>query len=74
MNAITSGFAICIEAILYLLLYYLHDCTFNYRFYLHISRERSSHPEVFYREPVLENFILGRVPLVKKFQTLGLQL
>ena len=29
MNAKISGFVICFEAIIYLLLYNLHDCTFN---------------------------------------------
>ena len=31
MNAKTSAFVICVEAIIYLLLYNLHDCTFNMR-------------------------------------------
>ena len=30
MNTKTSAFAICVEAIIYLLLYNLHDCTFNF--------------------------------------------
>ena len=30
MNAKISMFFICIEAIVYLLLYNLHDCTFNF--------------------------------------------
>ena len=29
MNAKISEFAICVEAIIYLLLYNLHDCTFK---------------------------------------------
>ena len=29
MNAKISVFVICVEAIIYLLLYDLHDCTFN---------------------------------------------
>ena len=29
MNAKISVFVICVEAIIYLLLYNLHDCTFN---------------------------------------------
>ena len=29
MNVEISVFVICIEAIIYLLLYNLHDCTFN---------------------------------------------
>ena len=29
MNAKISVFAICVEAIMYLLLHNLHDCTFN---------------------------------------------
>ena len=29
MNAEVSEFVICVEAIIYLLLYILHDCTFN---------------------------------------------
>ena len=29
MNANISGFLICIEATIYLLLYNLHNCTFN---------------------------------------------
>ena len=31
MKAKTSVFDICVEAVMYLLLYNLHDCTFNYR-------------------------------------------
>ena len=31
MNAKVSAFVICVEAIIYLLLYNLHDCTFNAR-------------------------------------------
>ena len=30
MNAKISVFVICIEAIIYFLLYNLHDCNFNY--------------------------------------------
>ena len=30
MNAKISVFVICVEAIIYLLLYNLHDCTFNF--------------------------------------------
>ena len=30
MNAKVSVFVICVEAIIYLLVYNLHDCTFNY--------------------------------------------
>ena len=30
MNEKISVFAICVEAIIYLLLYNLHDCTVNY--------------------------------------------
>ena len=32
MNAKISVFVICAEAIIYLLLYNLHDCTFNFKF------------------------------------------
>ena len=32
MNAKISGFAICVEAIIYLLLYNLLDCTFKIQF------------------------------------------
>ena len=31
MNAIFSVFVICVEAIIYLLLYNLNDCTFKYK-------------------------------------------
>ena len=31
MNAKISALVICVEAIIYLLLYNLHDCTFNYK-------------------------------------------
>ena len=37
MNAKISVFVICIEAIMYFLLYNLHDCNFNY-----VKLERSS--------------------------------
>ena len=37
MNAKTSVFVICVEAIIYLLLYNLHKCTFKgYVFYLNL--------------------------------------
>ena len=39
MNAKVSVFAICVEAIIYLLLYNLHDCTFKYSEHL---REENS--------------------------------
>ena len=32
MNAKTSVFVICVKKIIYLLLYHLHDCTFNKNF------------------------------------------
>ena len=32
MNAKVSVFVICVEAIIYLLLYNLHDCTFKIQF------------------------------------------
>ena len=35
MNATISVFVICVEAIIYLLLYNLHDCTFKLRLHLH---------------------------------------
>ena len=39
MNAKISGFAICVEAIMYLLLHNFHDCTFKMQDnlqYLHV--------------------------------------
>ena len=38
MNAKISVFVICVEPIIYLLLYNLHDCTFNHK----ILRETTS--------------------------------
>ena len=34
MNAKISAFVICVEAIIYLLLYNLHDCTFKVRIFI----------------------------------------
>ena len=39
MNAKISAFVICVEAIVYLLLNNLHDCTFNYKL---LGNENSS--------------------------------
>ena len=40
MNAKISVFAICAEAIVYLLLYNLHDCTFKCTIVTKISKEQ----------------------------------
>ena len=39
MNAKISVFVICVEAIIYLLLYNLHDCTFN-SYFTFITKEK----------------------------------
>ena len=41
MNAKISVFVICVEAIVYLLLYNLHDCTFNIS-YREIAAKRAA--------------------------------
>ena len=38
MNAKISMIAICVEAIIYLLLYSLHDCTFNIEKYINATK------------------------------------
>ena len=45
MNAETSVFAICVETIIYLLLYNLHDCTFKRKRTL-LDREKLKWVEV----------------------------
>ena len=42
MNVKILVFVICVEAIIYLLLYNLHDCTFKRPLFLHIFRSSST--------------------------------
>ena len=37
MNAKISVFVTCVKAIIYLLLYNLHDCTFNFNVYVNVN-------------------------------------
>ena len=55
MNAKISVFVICVEGIIYFLLYNLHDCTFKNVFLKDFGMFRSSRPEVFYKS-ILRNF------------------
>ena len=51
MNAKISVFVICVESIIYLLSYNLHDCTFKRKW-------QKQPPEVFYKKAVLKNFAI----------------
>ena len=42
MNAKISVFVICVELIIYLLLYNLHDCTFKFKYYAYLSLQSSA--------------------------------
>ena len=50
MNAKMSVFFVCVEVIIYLLLYNLHDCTFNSYTYHQCSSLQKQPPEVFYKK------------------------
>ena len=63
MNVKISVFVICVEAIIYLLLYNLHDCTF---------KSHTSPPPTFLQD--VRQFLFSQRSQVRMFLNMGLRL